>query len=193
MREVAAAYGVSLDAITYILRKIDEPRRSPAESSKIIFGNKSPSFSIREPRTPYDERLHIMGTMLYWAEGYKTAKAKGVDFANSNPTMILAFITFLRTRYDLDESRFRISLYCHGNQDIKRIIAFWSSLLRVSKAQFTKPYVRAEARDGHRTMQHGLVHVRYSDKKMLIDMLNLIDSYSREFRVGTQAVNEDTL
>src|SRR3989344_84414 len=174
MREVAEKYGVSIDAVTYVLRKSTIPRRSFIEANRLVFEKKTASFTLKLKR---DKELETIGAMLYWAEGYKTDKAKGVDFANSNPFMVELFIKFLRDRYKLDEKRFRAFIYCYANQDQLALIKFWSKLLAIPFAQFTKPYVRKDYREDGRKMEHGMVHLRYGDKKMLRDILNLIESY----------------
>ncbi len=122
--------------------------------------------------------------MLYWGEGYKgddLNPAKQVDFANSDPEMILLFMNFLRSVYVLDEKRFRVYLYCYSNQNIPKIIKFWSKLAGIPRSQFTKPYVRSDYKVDGRVMKHGMVHIRYCDKKLLIDIMELIGEYKKEF------------
>ena len=189
MRAVAEHYKVSLDAVVYVLRKTSVPRRTFAEANRLKFETRPPSFTIRPYR---DKQLEIMGAMLYWAEGYRSKKAKGVDFANSDPYMVEVFAQFLRSRYLLDEKRFRAFIYCYADQDIPALTEFWSEKLSLPKIQFTKPYVRTDYR-GVRKMPYGLIHIRYSDKKLLQDILDLIESYRSHRRVGGRVVNYTTL
>ncbi len=190
MRVVAKSYGVSIDAVTYVLRKTTVPRRSFAESHRLMYEAKPASFTLR---SRHSKELKIIGAMLYWAEGYKTAKAKGIDFANSNPLMVELFIKFLRNRYELNERKFRAFIYCHANQDYPVIAKFWSKTLSIPMSQFTKPYVRKDFRAEGRKMEYGMIHLRYSDKKMLRDVLNLIESYRQKHCVGTEVVKRDAL
>jgi len=122
-----------------------------------------------------DKTIATIGVALYWAEGYKTERAKGVDFANSDSSMIVAFLKFLRTCYLLDETRLRISLYCYADQDISKLITYWSNLTKVPPSRFQKPYVRQDFREDGRKMQYGLIHIRYNDKKLLYDILERIN------------------
>jgi len=181
MREVAEKFKVSIDAVTYVLRKLNIPRRSFSEINRVRFEQKPLSFKIRRPRDNEQKMLEAIGAMLYWAEGYKTQLATGIDFANSDPQMVALFMRFLRSRYMLDEARLRASLYCYSNQKVPEITAFWSRLLTIPESQFTKAYVRNDYRADARKMTYGLVHIRYSDKKLLRDLLNLIESYKFKY------------
>lgn len=193
MNLVAKEMSVSLNVITYILRKSNIKRRSASEARKIVFESEPVTFKIRHSLSVDDKVLEAIGVTLYWGEGYKSTKASGIDFANSDPRMVIAFMRFLRWRYKPDEKRIKILLYCYADQNISKLISFWSWSLNVPKSQFTKPYVRQDYRAQGRKMKHGLVHIRYSDKKMLIDLLNLVESYRLKYCVGTQVVNEGTL
>lgn len=148
MREVAQHLGVSLNAVTYWMRKKGLPRRSAAEASIVTYDKKPLSFSVRLGRNEKEEQLDVIGAMLYWAEGYKSDKASGIDFANSDPVMIDMFMRFLRSRYVLDEHRFRVLLYCYSDQDVDALVVFWSETCGIPKSQFSHPYVRRDVREG---------------------------------------------
>ncbi len=193
MSQVAERLVVSLDAITYVLRKSNIARRTQSEASKLSFDSKPVTYKINKLSSEKDRILESIGATLYWGEGYKSHKASGIDFANSDPEMVFIFLSFLRKRYSPEEKRIKILLYCYADQDIPQLITFWSKLLKIPKAQFTKPYIRQNYRVEGRKMKYGMVHIRYSDKKMLIDLLNLIESYKSKYRVGGRAVNYTAL
>jgi hypothetical protein len=180
MRAVAESLSTSIDVVTYTLRKLGVKRRSAQAANAIVYANRPASFSIKNKR---NKELETAGAMLYLAEGHKTDRASGIDLANSDPRIARLFITMLRSRYVLDEKRFRVLLYCHGDQHIPSLIAFWSNILNIPHSQFTKPYIKLQTQPGKRVMPHGMVHIRYSDKKLLNDIRNLIDSYVQKFEV----------
>ena len=73
--------------------------------------------------------------------------------------------------------------YCHNNQNPQELIKFWSKELQLSKNQFTKPYVR-QYEVGHvgrrpERMKHGLLHIRYSDSKLL----NQLNAWIEEYKI----------
>ncbi len=181
MLSVSKDIGNSIFSTYYLMRKHNLKRRDFKEASAFSFKNKIPSFKRKASKSIKFEKIKVAGAMLYLAEGYKTIKSAGIDFANSDSEMILLFMNFLRSIYLLDEKRFRVLLYCYSNQNIPKMIKFWSKLSGIPKSQFTKPYVRSDYKIDGRVMEHGMVHIRYCDKKLLIDIMQLIGEYKKEF------------
>lgn len=181
MRQIADRLGLSIDAVVYFMRRYGLQRRTAVENNKIIFEKKIPSFRERKIVSLKQRELKAIGAVLYWGEGYKSEKSGGIDFANSDPDMISMFLKFLRGIYQLDESRFRVLLYCYSDQNFRDLIRYWSDLTRIPAAQFTKPYIRNDYREKGRKMERGLVHIRYSDKKLLRNIKNHIDFYKDRF------------
>lgn len=174
MRAVAEKYGVSIDAVVYVLRKNSTPRRSFSEANRLKYETKPASYTLKS--NP-NKTLELAGTMLYWAEGYKRETAFGIDFANSDPDMVLVFLKFLRSRYVLDASRLHFSLYYYSDQNLNETIRYWRKKLEVPAQQFKNHYRKEDPKKGGRKMPYGVLHIRYNDKKLLRDMLNLIESY----------------
>lgn len=179
MSQIARHYNVSIDAVASFMRRHNLKRRTPAESNGINFERGNPSFVRRPSLTDYEKRLEVAGIMLYWAEGYKSVHGNTVDFANSDPVMIKVFLNFLRTSFVIDETKLRVYLYCYSNQNVEELIRHWSSVCRIPRSQFSKPYVRTDFNtEQKRKMAFGMIHVRYNDKKLLLEIKNMIHSYS---------------
>lgn len=180
MQEVANTLGISINAVTYFMRKNGITRRSAQDASALLFKKKPASFKERISLSKNQERLRLAALMLYWAEGYKSSNANTVDFANSDPEMIAIFVSSLREIYQVDEKRLRVLLYCYSDQNIPKLITFWSKLTHISKKQFSKPYVLSDFRENGRKMKYGMVHIRYADKKLFLCIMGAIDSLKRE-------------
>src|SRR5690606_29339866 len=60
--------------------------------------------------------------MLYLGEGSK--KGSSLTFGNSNPDVISLFLKLLRGVYDLDSKKFRCTLQCRADQDVKKLERF---------------------------------------------------------------------
>lgn len=83
--------------------------------------------------------------MLYWSEG---SKVRGMlKFANTDPKLMLLFITLLRRCYLLDEDKFRVRIHIHWYHKEKNVKKFWSDLLNVSENQFTKTYHKKRSKE----------------------------------------------
>lgn len=176
MREIGEKLDVSIDAIVYFMRRHNLKRRTLKEESVVRFKNKPLSYSLKEKLTTEQERLKMVGIALYWGEGYKTEKSSGIDLANSDVAMVLVFLRFLREICVVEEKRLRVLLYCYSNQDSQKLVKFWSKSTKIPTKQFTKPYVRKDFNNAMLDkMPYGMVHIRYSDKKLLAVVKNWIE------------------
>ncbi len=180
-QQIANHFGVSIHASYYTLRKLKVSRRSVVEANRVRFEAKPLSYNLKTRLAPKEERLKMAAIMLYWAEGYKAGKGT-VDFANSDPDMVVIFWKFLSEICRVDKKRVRLHLYAYEGQDIKSLKRFWANLLKLSGQAFVKPYIKKAATPGPRgpRMIHGLVHVRYSDKKLFRQIIVWIDEYQGE-------------
>ncbi|MCA1824215.1 MAG: helix-turn-helix domain-containing protein [Mycobacteriales bacterium] len=105
--------------------------------------------------------LLVAGVALYAGEG---AKADGsVIFANTNPDIMRYFCSWLRTFFEVDESRLRGRVYLHEGLDLDAATAFWSEVTGIPRAQFRAPY-RAVADPTRRKSKHvnGCAYVTYA-------------------------------
>jgi predicted DNA-binding protein YlxM (UPF0122 family) len=182
-RQIAEHLNVSIDAVYYCMRHNGMKRRSFSEDNKIRFDRKPTSFKIKDDLSKDEDHLKIIGTVLYWGEGHKSATAHIVDFANSDPDMVKIFVHFLRMVCGVQEDKLRVYLYCHSNQNTEELIDFWSSITKIKKDQFTKPYIRKDFNQKNiHKMLHGLVHIRYGDKKLLLLIKKWIEEYKIKFQ-----------
>lgn len=82
--------------------------------------------------------LLIAGAALYAGEG---SKGDGmVGFANTNPAMMELFCKWLRSLFDVDESRLRARLYLHQGLDLGAAVEHWSAVTGIPPSQFGKAY-----------------------------------------------------
>ncbi len=182
MKKVAQELGVSMDALVYFMRKHDLKRRSASENENIKFSKKLSSFKLKKIINTEEKILKTIGVMLYWGEGYKAKSAKNVDFANSDPAMITAFLNFLRKICGIKETKLRAFLYCYSNQEPKNLLRFWSRLTKIPLSRFTKPYTRKDfKKEKIDKMKNGLIHIRYYDKKLLLQIMDWIEQYKQKF------------
>lgn len=190
MREVGEYYGKSVRAIVSVMKRHHIIRR-PASITRTYQFSKSPlSFQVKQNLNHHEELLKIAGLMLYWGEGGKK-NSKGVDFANSDPDMIIVFLRFLRIVYQIDEARLRVYLYTYQSLPTPRLVDYWSKLTKIPNTQFTKPYIREKSSQKHDKMSHGLIHIRYSDKRLFELIMSEISSFISSWDGG--AVKHTTL
>lgn len=181
--KIAKKLGITEWVVLNFMRRNNIPRRSFREANQILFNSKPVTFSLKSKLTEVEKRLKIAGIFLYWGEGAQLqGKNCSVDFANSKPEMIKIFLSFLRKICGINEKKLRVFLYCYSDQNVESIINFWYKVTGIPKNQFTKPYIRKDflqAKSGK--MKHGLAHIRYADKKLLIQIDNWIKEYIKYF------------
>ncbi|MBP9717676.1 hypothetical protein KBD59_00045 [Candidatus Gracilibacteria bacterium] len=88
--------------------------------------------------------LKIIGTSLYWAEGYKRTKWNAV-FSNSDPDMIKLMMRFFREICSVPEERFRLQVQTHPNVDTERANKFWSEICGIEPNKFRKPLIQVSS------------------------------------------------
>lgn len=91
------------------------------------------------------DRLWLMGTLLYWAEGAK-AKAwtsgRRVSFTNMDPAMIRIILAWLRQCCAVGAADIEFALYIHPNGNVQMAQAFWARELGVNgnmRTYFKRP------------------------------------------------------
>jgi hypothetical protein len=181
MRQIGEKTGYPLNAVVYAMRHHNITRRDRSATAANNFTQKEPSFLIPKKLTSEQAKLKLLGTALYWAEGYKTEKSKGIDFCNSDSAMVVLFLRFLREVCHINEQRIKVLLYSHDESLIYEQRLYWSNLLEIPEANFSKPYIAKSntALEKNRKMKYGLVHLRYMDKKLLFVVLRWIEELKK--------------
>lgn len=110
--------------------------------------------------------------MLYWAEGKKGGGA--LVFANTDPRLVLLYITMLRNCFTIDESKLRARVHLHYYHNKKESLRYWSELLKIPVDQFGKLYIKKRSRSKKfRQNFKGICFVIYSNTGFLKEMLAL--------------------
>lgn len=186
--EIAEALGVSKSSVSLWVRDVEfvpKPRKDGR-----MGGERRPN-KLQIAKAEEIERLKrdgvqrigqlderdflIAGIALYAGEGAKGDRGS-VDFANSDPRMLLFFSSWLRHFFDIEEERLRFRLYLHVGQDLEAACAFWSGLLSIPTEQFHKPY-RAVPDPSIRKNKHpmGCPKVIYTCTRTHRTIMGLVD------------------
>jgi transcriptional regulator with XRE-family HTH domain len=183
LQQIADELSVAKSSVSLWVRDVDfEPRpRSTARRRAPNALQRRKQAEIDELMAAGRERigrlserdLLIAGVALYAGEGSK--RDGQVNFANSDPRQIIFFCHWLRTLFDVDESRLRVWLYLHEHLDLAAAIAFWSDLTAIPPTQFGKPY-RAVADPSIRRTKHvnGCVGIAYACSRTHRSIMGLV-------------------
>lgn len=122
-----------------------------------------------------DRDLLIAGIALYAGEGSKTDGCVG--FANTSPPMVRLFCRWLRTFFDVDETRLRGRLYLHQGLNLNASTVYWSDITEIPHEQFTRPYrAVADATRRHVKHLHGCVTVTYGCSRTHRAIMGLVSA-----------------
>ncbi len=73
--------------------------------------------------------LHVMGCMLFWAEGSKSRNS--VKFTNSDPDMLRLFVRFLRESYGVQDEQltFAVNVHLDNGLSLDEVERYWLDML----------------------------------------------------------------
>jgi hypothetical protein len=116
-----------------------------------------------------NEKLWLMGIMLYWAEGSKQKEhlpSQTLVFTNSNPEMIRFYIKWLLLCVGISKKDLLFELYLHENHKKRKdgIIKYWSFVTGYQTDYFDKIYYKKDTKNRYRKNQSdsykGLLRVK---------------------------------
>jgi hypothetical protein len=128
------------------------------------------------------DALHMMGTMLYWAEGAKDRNA--LVFANSDPGMVGLFVRFLREALGAEEDRIsmRINVYLGNGLRIEEIEAYWLEITGLSASSLRAHTINhfptsSSGRRAHK-LPYGVCAIAIYSTQLVQHVFGAIQEYS---------------
>lgn len=109
-------------------------------------------------------------SLIYWCEGGKVNN-RMVQFTNSDPDLISAFLTLLREIFTIDETKFRVCIHLHSYHDKNKQIEYWSKQTNIPEKQFIKPFMKANTGKRIRQNYQGCCQIRYYNSDVTRQLL----------------------
>lgn len=116
-------------------RSVASERNKQAKLNRIQAGQVEAK-KMLESLSLNDAELELFLAGLYLGEGYKTQGRLGLG--NTNPNIMLLFITLMRKLYEIKEERIRAAIYARADQNVDSLVTYWSNLLNIPRNQFHK-------------------------------------------------------
>ena len=165
------------------LAKIDADKRAKlAAQNRDGQANREKFLKLREQyqeagrqRAREGSRLHLIGCMLYWAEGAKIRST--VNFVNSDPQMMLVWMQFLRQELQVEDDRVRIHIHVHDEANIPAAEAYWTDLLDLPMSCVKKTMVKDGSDTRHNTLAYGVCSVRVYSTELAMHVFGAIQEY----------------
>jgi len=128
------------------------------------------------------DALHMMGTMLYWAEGAKDRNA--LVFANSDPAMVGLFLRFLRDALRVEDERIslRINVYLGNGLQMEEIEAFWLEITRLPASSLRSHTINhfptSSSGKRVRKLPYGVCTIAIYSTQLVQEVFGAIQEYS---------------
>lgn len=110
---------------------------------------------------------------LFVGEGSKNPKRGSLVFGNADPKVIALFLRLLDICYKIDKTKFRCTVQCRADQNIKTLETFWSSVTAIPKTQFYKSRIdkRTVGKISRKQDYKGVCRLDYFSAYILNDLL----------------------
>lgn len=167
--EISSSLGIPKSTLSYWLNKLPisdrlrkriKNRGRAKSTTALIRRNKAQTISAvlrssqikaeakRDISSISKNELLLVGTALYWAEGYKRPKLRNgrpvtyhpVSLTNSDPKLINIFLLFLRQTCRVSENQIRASIRYFSHQDPEKILRFWSKSTNIPREILENPF-----------------------------------------------------
>ncbi|MBI4153577.1 hypothetical protein HY503_01075 [Candidatus Woesebacteria bacterium] len=90
------------------------------------------------------------------------------------------FVSLFRKGFKPIESKLRIWLQFHTDQDKQKIFKYWSSILRIPVSQFIKPSITAKKGGRYRRVYYGTCSLRYGDYSMVLRLMGIYQRFYKQ-------------
>ncbi len=112
-------------------------------------------------------------SILYLGEGTKNLKRGSLRFGNSDPFVIDLFLNLMRKCYTLDERKFRCTILCRADQNMKELEIFWSDITKIPLSQFYKSRIdiRTVGKPSKKLEYKGVCVIDYFSADLFLDLM----------------------
>lgn len=166
--------------------KLSEAAKNNIDNTKKIEGiiqswknKRLASQEVGRQRINAAESLYVAGCMLYWGEGNKTGTS--ACLVNSDPNMLILFISFLKKYWKIDDKRLAVYINCYTDlASLEEIENYWINTLQINRDNLRKPTVNNLPKSSKNKMKKskfGTVRIQYSDTKIIQEILGAIQEY----------------
>ena len=113
------------------------------------------------------DTLKVVGSSLYWAEGYKSG-LNMVNFCNSDPCMIRLMMDFFKKVCKVPIAKFRGAVHIHPHLDREKAVKFWSKISGIPIKQFHKTQIAVSkaSKNKRDTLPLGTFRIVISDTRL---------------------------
>jgi hypothetical protein len=162
-------------------REISSKNRKKKQEAflKIVDTNNKNLYSVF---ADHNDTRRIALAILYLAEGSKTARGS-LMFGNSDPAIVRMFVNLIRECYKLDERKFRCTVQCRADQNIKELEKFWSNTTKIPPNQFYKARIdkRTSGQVSKKQDYKGVCRIDYFSSAIDLELKRIAQQITKSF------------
>lgn len=140
------------------------------------------------------KELLLIGTALYWAEGYKRLHvingkertSHDVRLSNSDPFLVKMFLRFLREVCNVPEEKIIASLHLYEHINEQEARRYWRGVTGLSEKSFRKTYYGISKSSLHRRpfnrLPYGTIQISVNNTALFHRILGWIDGLTNQSR-----------
>ncbi len=157
-----------------IAGQINASKTKLEKRNQMLVSYQAKSQSILSKINLNEDCTKLLCALLFWAEGEKSDSS--VNFINSDPKMIQAFLVLLRSSFKIDDKKFRALIHLHDYHNEAEIKKFWSQLTNIPINQFYKSYHKPHTGKNTKPGYKGCISIRYYDHKVALELHSLYNN-----------------
>lgn len=142
--------------------------------------------AAREITSLSRRELLLVGSALYWAEGYKRAIIRNgqavthhpISFTNSDPLLVRMFLRFLRECLQVADEKIKADLRIFPHQEGRIIQRYWQSQTGISSKNFSRIYtgisLSSRGKRPFNRLSHGVIQIRVANTPLFHTIMGYI-------------------
>lgn len=146
----------------------------------------------REIKTITQNELKLIGTALYWAEGYKRLLVRNgrelthhsVALTNSDPKLIMMFLRFLREICQVPDEKITADIRIYEHMNEENLLKFWRKITGLPEKNFGKVYYGiSKSSQGKRPftrLPYGTILIRVNSTNLFHKIMGWIEGLSEK-------------
>lgn len=129
--------------------------------------------------------LKLIGSALYWAEGYKKGNWNLV-FCNSDPDMLALMMEFFLKVCHVPIGKIKAQIQLHPRIIARVATKYWSKVIGLPVRQFSKPMLQisksSKLKRGN-TLPYGTLRIKINDVKLVNKIKGWIEGLSQKIKI----------
>lgn len=144
------------------------------------------SNSKKDIKSLSKRELLILGTALYWGEGYKRPvfinniqkTHHSISLSNSDPELAKIFIRFLEEVCEISRKEMKASVRIYEHMNKEKVLKFWQEITNIPKENFRSDDYISKASKGKRffnRLPYGTIQINANNTRKFHKIMGWID------------------